>query len=35
MVVDLAKKYNSYFSAYLEMHNIKNGDEVEFHDYSY
>ncbi|MDX9816545.1 MAG: hypothetical protein RBT06_06370 [Smithellaceae bacterium] len=30
MVIDLAKKYNSYFSAYLETHNIK-----EFHDYSH
>lgn len=35
MKVDLAQNYNSYLVAYLKVHNIKDGDEVLFHDYSH
>ena len=34
MLVDSNRKYNSYFQAYLKVHNIENGDEVKFHGYS-
>lgn len=34
MKVDLSNKYSSYFSAYIKMHGLKDGDEVMFHEFS-
>jgi|GEM_PF-3101492 hypothetical protein len=34
MIVDRSKTYNSYFTAYIDVHGTKDGDEVEFHEYS-
>jgi len=34
MIVNRGKQYNRYFQAYLDVHDIKSGGEVMFHEYS-
>lgn len=34
MIVDRSKTMNTYYIAYLNVHGIKDGDEVKFHEYS-